>query len=385
MVEVHNKEKKVQIFFLLLIVISYFLPWTKFIPNERSIDVLEINSSNLFEQTFFSINLMIKMGNLSFGDFIIIFIIACGILPPILGGITLYRMIKNKTFKGLKNATIIFSFLIIIIQFISNLSSNNIEVGEISLKLGYFLAVFSTIGLALSSKLSGNFNSIISFFNSKTNNILRSSNSTKKTSMNFCSSCGQEIVGNAQYCMNCGQNLKDNLVASNGNDTLNTSTINVQNLSSKLKKPDINHFLNKMNMKVKKNPFVSLLVAVVTTALLVMVIVDSPEEAAQKAFEKNEENALEAAEKSVKGQIVADGFKFIKVKEMNATLTREENINTQQSGIFKVRGTAILKDTKGKKHENIPFQLYVDFYQGEYYAQQMVDIRYGHPLIEQLR
>jgi hypothetical protein len=113
-------------------------------------------------------------------------------------------------------------------------------------------------------------------------------------------------------------------------------------------------------------------------------LVDSPEEAVEKAYKNNEEQALEAAEESVRNQIEVDGFEFVKIKDMKATMTREENSSLQESGIFKVSGTAVLIDTEGKKHDDIPFQLYVDFLDGEFYAQEMVDIRYGHPLIEQL-
>ena len=62
---------------------------------------------------------------------------------------------------------------------------------------------------------------------------------------------------------------------------------------------------------------------------------------------------------------------------MHANMTREENISTQQMGIYKVVSTAGLKDTIGKTHDDVSLKLYVDFYDGECHAQEFVDIRYG--------
>lgn len=149
-------------------------------------------------------------------------------------------------------------------------------------------------------------------------------------------------------------------------------------------KPIYRVFLNQANAMVRRNPFLFLLAAIFITVLVVVSLIDSPEEVAEKAQQNNEEQALRPAEDSVREQIEIDGFKFVKVVDMDATLTREENENTQEGGIFKVSGTAVLKDNDGKKHDDIPFQLYIDFYDGEFYTQKMVDIRYGYPLIEQL-
>ncbi|GGA65332.1 zinc ribbon domain-containing protein [Ornithinibacillus halotolerans] len=222
MANVHMKEKNVQIFFLLLLVISYFLPWTTFTPGDISSSILETNTSNLFESTFSFLDNVLAgyLSPLSIGDFFIIILITSQILPPILGSITLYRMIKNKTFKGIKNITIIFSVLIVIIFFISNLNANNVgvDVGELSIKQGFFTAIISTIGLAFAASIAKKFNEIISNVKSKTNNVnLTLSSNNEKTSMNFCSSCGNEIVGNPQYCKNCGNKLNDSFVKGSGN------------------------------------------------------------------------------------------------------------------------------------------------------------------------
>ena len=195
--------------------------------------------------------------------------------------------------------------------------------------------------------------------------------------MNYCSSCGQKLSNMSLYCPNCGTKLKEfpsdihnELAASNESKAINSHASSVNILTS-------------LNQLVQRNPLLSIIGAVILTVLLVSFLIDSPEEALEKTAKSNEEHALHAAEDSVKNQIESDGFTYIKMKEISATMTREENINLQKSGIYKITGTAILKDMKGKKHDDIPFQLYVDFYDGEFYAQQMVDIRYGYPLMEQ--
>jgi uncharacterized membrane protein YvbJ len=198
----------------------------------------------------------------------------------------------------------------------------------------------------------------------------------------YCPSCGHEIVNGAQFCVNCGKKLSG---AQEKNTTIIKDNQTVKQPWTKyLDTPFIKQSTNQLNRLIKKNPLVAILTAVIIILLLTMSMGKSPEEAAQKAAESNQEKALKAAEESVENQIEIDGFTFVEVAEMDAVMTREENTNLQETGIFKVTGTAVLKDREGEKHNDVPFQLYVDFYDGEFQAQELVDIRYGYPLIEQL-
>lgn len=198
----------------------------------------------------------------------------------------------------------------------------------------------------------------------------------------YCPSCGHAIVNGAQFCINCGKKLSG---APEENATIITDDQTVKQPWTKyLDTPFIKQSINQLNRLIKKNPLVAILTAVIIILLLTMSMGKSPEEAAQKAAESNQEKALKAAEESVENQIEIDGFTFVKVAEMDAVMTREENTNLQETGIFKVTGMAVLKDREGEKHNDVPFQLYVDFYNGEFHAQELVDIRYGYPLIEQL-
>ncbi|MBP3953145.1 hypothetical protein [Bacillus suaedae] len=209
----HNKEKKVKIFFLLLLIVSYFLPWTKFVPGDSRSEFLDINSSNLFEQIFSYISLIIQTGSSSFGSFVTLAIIVSLILPLVFGSITLHKVSKDYSHKGLKNATIAFSVLTILRQVFSNYYSNKLDIGEFSLGLGFFIALLSVIGLTIASLVARQFSG---FLNSKTINVNTSSN--QGTSAHYCTSGGNVIVGDPNYCMNCGQNLREGSVTSSTND-----------------------------------------------------------------------------------------------------------------------------------------------------------------------
>ncbi|WP_031540227.1 zinc-ribbon domain-containing protein [Bacillus sp. MB2021] len=394
---------------LSLLFISYFLPWYGIGRFENSslftvfiegLKLVFINHFNPFTQ-----GLGPEFGYwVAITEKIRLTFQICSILLPILIGITIYRIYKNKSYIIYKNIIILLTIAAIIIhtnfslvykynKFINSITN----APSVSLKIGVLIALISVISLIAHSVIEKRLNGLIPYTLSKTSMFkqkwLRIGEQTSKLptttvenniDANYCPSCGHKVGSNAHFCVNCGKELLDGFVPSSNSNKQSVKSINTKSLSNGFNHPVIKQFLIKVNNIVRKNPVVSILVAIVVTAFLVVSLVDSPEEAAQKAFKNNEENALEAAEKSVENQIEIDGFKFVKVKDMQATLTREENINTQQSGTFKVSGTAVLKDTEGKKHDDIPFQLYVDFYQDEYYAQQIVDIRYGYPLIEQL-
>lgn len=390
------KKKEIQLTALILLIISYFLPWYTTYSESSS---LFLESISYLEIVFIShsIPLIYDFGNGIWGSITLnmLFILSVvSTLLPILCGITIYKIIKNMSYVIYKKFVVVLT-IAIILNYINYFLFFNSADMDTSLKFGLFIALISLISLIKHAVIEKKLNELISHFKSnnqqqaqkKSEHVSNSSNETVRTTtgesnieVNFCSSCGHKVEDNVRFCVNCGRNISDDLAESSSNNKRSTLNIYTQ----KLHNPVIKQSLNKMNNIVKKNPVVSILVAIFVTVLLVVVLVDSPEEATQNAFKNNEENALEAAGKSVENQIEIDGFKFVKVKEMEATMTREENINTQQSGIFKVSGIAILKDTEGKKHDDIPFQLYVEFYQGEYYAQNLVDIRYGYPLIEQL-
>ncbi|MCM3609652.1 zinc ribbon domain-containing protein [Planococcus sp. MERTA32b] len=321
------------------------------------------------------------------------------LLIPILSGIAIRKIIKNESYIIYKKVLVVLTSALIV-NYINLFLFGIGEEIDAAIKFGLFIALISITILNKRLVIEKKMNDLSTFLAIKKNIVqtrtrsnLRDSqnniNSTFKTvtddssiNVNYCPSCGLKAESTASFCKNCGNNLSDKKVSSNDNNQ-SVPLMNIQILRGKFNHPFIEQSFSRMNNIARKNPIVTILVAIFITIFLMSVLEDSPEEAAQKAYANTEESALDAAEKSVENQIEVDGFKFVDVKDMEATMTREENVNTQQSGIFKVSGTAILKDTEGKKHEDIPFQLYIDFYQGNYYAQQMVDIRYGS-LIEQL-
>lgn len=141
--------------------------------------------------------------------------------------------------------------------------------------------------------------------------------------MNYCSSCGRKINSDARFCVNCGQKLGSH------NEKI-PNDLHLHDI------PVNRKVINHINSFVKKNPIVSILVSVVCTLLLVVFLRESPEERAEKIQKSNEEYAIEAAENSVSNQIETDGFTFIKVEEITASINREENTNTQMSSPFNV-------------------------------------------------
>ncbi|NMH70512.1 hypothetical protein HF072_17165 [Bacillus sp. RO3] len=390
------EKKTIQYTALSLLFLSCFLPWYETYTEEASLILDTFSFLGVVFSTF-RLPLIYDFGYGIWGSITLNMHFIFGTLSialPILISITMYRMVKKQRYSSYVKLVTILSVLTIL-NYINYYLFYNYAEMDTSLKSGMFLALFSLLMLHKYPVMEKYLNHLASYTFSKLKEVRsQTQNSSEKPvensygedgKVNYCSDCGHKVERNSRYCASCGKKVSDRPVSGSTLHNQGGSTSNTHPLSRGLQHPVVRRTFHQMNLIIKRNPLVSLVAAVVVIVFMVKMLEVSPEQAVLNAYEDNRERAMEAAEESVEEQIKIDGFKFVDSKDMEATMTREENINLQQSGIFLVTGTAVLKDTKGKKHDDIPFQLYVDFYQGKYRAQKIVDIRYGYPLIDQLR
>ena len=157
------KEKNLQILSLSLIIISFFLPWYR--------TYNEINSLYLESESYFRIisrtnrlPLIYDFGYGIWGSITVnlhSIVAVCSILLPILSGITIYRIIKNKRYLFYKK-TVFYLTIVTILNYINYFLFYNIRGMETSLKIGVLIALISLIGLTKDTFFEGKLKSLIS-------------------------------------------------------------------------------------------------------------------------------------------------------------------------------------------------------------------------------
>jgi hypothetical protein len=134
--------------------------------------------------------------------------------------------------------------------------------------------------------------------------------------LNYCSDCGHKLVNGANFCINCGKELTENIegVESN-NNTPKISSIGLSNV------------LSQINILVKKNPIVAILVTVVTTAILISLLVGGPSStnsSSPSSSSGSSKSAIEEVKKQITYSLEDEyGKKYVKSISFRDTKAEE--------------------------------------------------------------
>jgi hypothetical protein len=304
------KEKCIQILSLLLLIISYFLPWFNASTDENySLYkdfkllwklLLSENDFRLFSSWEYGVWDTITLGLLHI-------LVICSVLLPILSGITIYRIYRNRKYKIYKNITLIFAIGLIVTYFNYYLYGLYWE-WEPSLEQGLFIALIALIVLAKSSTISRKIDDLISknsVVNEECTNCKKQVEKGEKycsncnvveeptsihshQEMNYCSYCGNKIGDNANFCMNCGKKIT-------GNDRSINSISFFENLFTKF--PNVKSKTQRLHLNNLKSRKGLAIIGIIIVAIIILLGKQSPSDVAKKFIKATQAENYDKAEK----------------------------------------------------------------------------------------
>ncbi|WP_316569242.1 zinc-ribbon domain-containing protein [Neobacillus sp. YIM B06451] len=202
------KEKIIQIGSLLLLMMSYFMPWFTTSADESGSLFM---SFKILWKVLLIENESVFISSWEYGvwDTITVnllqILILCSVLLPILSGITIYRIYRNRKYKVYKNSTVIIA-IALIVTYLNFFFYSVYWEWEPSLKQGFFIALISLIVFVTASAISRKMTDLISNHNI-VNVEEKPPSMPSPHKINYCSNCGDKIEDNANFCMNCGKKL----------------------------------------------------------------------------------------------------------------------------------------------------------------------------------
>lgn len=372
------KEKNLQILSLSLIIISFFLPWYR--------TYNEINSLYLESESYFSIisrtnrlPLIYDFGYGIWGSITVnlhSIVAVCSILLPILSGITIYRIIKNKRYLFYKK-TVFYLTIVTILNYINYFLFYNIRGMETSLKIGVLIALISLIGLTKDTFFEGKLKSLISRLIPTLISKVKLVNQkwTQKNSMdipnhdndlttnstienvNYCSTCGHKVEKqHARFCINCGENFFDSESSNNNKQNLpinNTIIKRYLNLLNNIgKRGNL-----EVNLKIDKRKLVKIVLAALVIILAFSLL-------------NGTSGGKGAAKKEVQKLITYKLERQYSKKMVRSISFSDMEVDKVGDYVYKVSGEVDYKikweNTKELSEEGLIFWYYMEYWDGEW-------------------